>query len=594
LGICPPNDFLSATLGLPMPTALNPPPSTPDTAAMNRRLADYLKAYGAPLPSQEALDLFLEIARFVKGMHEQCAFYGQELRLDNIILSADQPPRVLDCGIPQSRLAAKSPTPEEVTKGIRQDIHQLGVLLYQMVTGQPVPEHRPAYNFRTDFDETTDLLPVPDPRTVNPSVSVDVARLVAKATARDVQSRAKSVGELLALLEPVSDTASAEVAGLSQLGKAVPADSPATDGATLEEKVTPPARREAKVTLAKRSLPVISEPTGFVKPEIGVGQRARAAVAPAPPKNLVEGLAQAFADLSGTGERPTGKGFQFFLVGASCLLLLVVSLITYRIIEKFFFGPGAGVGSRPALETLQSKEAAPSRPSFTPTPAPEDARALLPPLVAVKGGTFEMGSLDGQPDEQPVHRVTLSDFEIGKYEVTNAQYKAFCDATGRPYPEEPNFAKLRNYFLEYPYHPVVRVSWDDANAYCVWLSERTGDLYRLPTEAEWEYVARNSPIGWDSYHSGGAPHEVGTSPPNELGIYDLMGNVWEWCADWYGPYSAESQTNPKGAPRGTHKVLRGCSWYFSTVPCRPTSRFRFDPTLNYWFNGGFRVVRAKH
>lgn len=576
-----------------MPTALDPPPSpsTLDTRPMNQKLGDYLTARGVPLPAQEALELFIGMAHIVKGMHEQFAFYGRELQLDNIILSSDRPPRVLDCGIPQSRLAAKSPTPEEVAKGIRQDIYQLGVLLYQMATGQPVPERRSTYNFRTDFDETADLAPVPDPRTVNPSVSVEIARLVAKATARDAQGRAKSVGELLTLLEPALDAAPNGTAPALPTTPLTSTDRLAGEGDVV--KASPPARREAKVTLAKRSLPVVSERTGFVINEADIKRRTPPAV-PAPPSSLVEGLAQAFADLSGTGERPTGKGFKFFLAGMSALLLLVVSLITYRIVEKFSLGGGAGAATRPTVEALRSKGNTPERPPLMPTSAPEDARALLPPLVAIKGGTFEMGSYDGQPDEQPVRRVTLSDFEIGKYEVTNAQYKAFCDATRRPYPEEPNFARLRNYFLDYPQHPVVRVSWDDANAYCVWLSERTGDLYRLPTEAEWEYVARNSPIGWDSYNSGGAPHEVGTSPPNELGIYDLMGNVWEWCADWYGPYPSEPQTNPKGVPRGTHKVLRGCSWYFSTVPCRTTSRFRFDPTLNYWFNGGFRVVRAKH
>jgi formylglycine-generating enzyme required for sulfatase activity len=227
--------------------------------------------------------------------------------------------------------------------------------------------------------------------------------------------------------------------------------------------------------------------------------------------------------------------------------------------------------------------------------APADVSAELPPLVAIQGGVFAMGSDAGLPDETPVHQVTVSDFEIGKYEVTNAQYKAFCDATKRPYPKEPTFldTSIREYVRTLPNHPVVHVSWDDANAYCIWLSERTGNLYRLPTEAEWEYVARESPIGWDSYNSGGAPHEVGTSPPNALGLYDLRGNVWEWCGDWYAPYESGSQINPKGVPRGTHKVLRGCSWYFSTVPCRPTSRFRFEPDLDYWFNGGFRVVRAK-
>lgn len=551
---------------------------------MNRNLGDYLKAYGAPLPNQEALELFLGIARIVDGMHEQCAFYGRELRLENVILSADQPPRVLDCGVPQSRLAAKSPTPEEVAQGVRRDIHQLGAMLYHLVTGQPAPEVRSTYNFRTDFDEAAELPPVPDPRTVRPSVSAEITRLVATATARDEQSRAKRVSDLLALLEPPSEPTATP--------GPVSAPSPVA-AAPASAAETAPARRETRATAARRSLPVVSERTGFVVNEAAV-KRTPDAAAPTAPASFVDGLAQAFADLSGTGEKPTGKGFKFFLAGMSGLLLLVVGLAAYRLTAKFLLGGGQSAATRPNIEALRQDAPTANRPKLTPNAPPEDVAALLPPLTAVKGGTFEMGSRDGQPDEQPVRRVTLSDFEIGKYEVTNAQYKAFCDATRRPYPEEPNFARLRNYFLDYPNHPVVRVSWDDANAYCIWLSERTGDLYRLPTEAEWEYVARNSPIGWDSYNSGGAPHEVGTSPPNELGIYDLMGNVWEWCADWYGPYPSEPQTNPKGAPRGTHKVLRGCSWYFSTVPCRPTSRFRFDPTLNYWFNGGFRVVRAKH
>ncbi|OYT72161.1 MAG: hypothetical protein CFK52_05770 [Chloracidobacterium sp. CP2_5A] len=570
-----------------MPTALNPPPATLDTPAMNKNLGDYLKDYGAPLPTQEALDLFLGIARIVNGMHEQFAFYGSELRVENIILSADQPPRVLDCGIPQSRLAAKSATPSEVAQGIRQDIHQLGVILYRLSTGQSPPERRSTYNFRADFDEASDLPPVPDPRAAHPSVSPAIARLVAKATARDEQTQARRISELLLLLDAKTELAAESRAE----SRREAADQPDVSASEPPDG-SAPARREAKVTLAKRSLPVVSERTGFVINEAAVKRDAPSSPQSSP-TSLVDGIAQAFADLSGTGERPTGKGFKFFLVGVSCLLLLAVGSAAYRLVVKFRLGGDQGAATRPNIETLRRDAAASNRPKLAPTAAPEDIAAPLPPLVAIKGGTFEMGSLDGQPDEQPVRRVTVSDFEIGKYEVTNAQYKAFCDATRRPYPEEPNFARLRNYFLDYPNHPVVRVSWDDANAYCVWLSERSGDLYRLPTEAEWEYVARDSPIGWDSYNSGGAPHEVGTSVPNELGIYDLMGNVWEWCADWYGPYPPNPQVNPKGAPRGTHKVLRGCSWYFSTVPCRPTSRFRFDPTLNYWFNGGFRVVRAK-
>jgi formylglycine-generating enzyme len=552
---------------------------------MATTLGDYLKQYGAPLPSPEALRLFCAIAKIVGDMHDQFAVYG-ELKIENIILNGNEPPTVLDCGVPQSRLTARQLTPEQIAVEARDDIYQLGVILYRLATGQEPPKRRPTFNFSVDADLASDRLPVPDPRTVNPKVSESIALLVARATATDATKRAGKVAELLSLLDDVPDDA--------QLSRPT---IDITPGAPRSDAVTPAAatpREDAKISLKKRALPVVSERTGFLVNEREVNQLPTPSQVADAPKSLVDGIAQAFADISGTGEKPTGVGFKAFLGFAAFAILAVISLAAYRVAEKLTMADPTAISS----QSVGSDAPTPTRPGrekLAPVTAPADVSAELPPLVAIQGGVFAMGSDAGLPDETPVHQVTVSDFEIGKYEVTNAQYKAFCDATKRPYPKEPTFldTSIREYVRTLPNHPVVHVSWDDANAYCIWLSERTGNLYRLPTEAEWEYVARESPIGWDSYNSGGAPHEVGTSPPNALGLYDLRGNVWEWCGDWYAPYESGSQINPKGVPRGTHKVLRGCSWYFSTVPCRPTSRFRFEPDLDYWFNGGFRVVRAK-
>jgi formylglycine-generating enzyme required for sulfatase activity len=218
-----------------------------------------------------------------------------------------------------------------------------------------------------------------------------------------------------------------------------------------------------------------------------------------------------------------------------------------------------------------------------------------PTMIAIAGGTFTMGS--NSSDEKPTHTVTISGFSMGKYEVSVAEYKAFCTAAGRTMPDAPSWGWNDK-------HPMVKVSFDDANAYCNWLSETTGQNYRLPTEAEWEYAARGGnkssgytysggndleEVGWSSDNAGGQTQAVGRKLPNELGLYDMSGNVWEWCKDWYGDYSATAQTNPRGPSSGSYRVLRGGSWGRAAAFCRVAHRINSSPGFRD-LSDGFRVV----
>jgi formylglycine-generating enzyme required for sulfatase activity len=218
-------------------------------------------------------------------------------------------------------------------------------------------------------------------------------------------------------------------------------------------------------------------------------------------------------------------------------------------------------------------------------------KSLDPEMVFVKGGTFQMGSNSGDSDEAPVHSVTLNDYLIGKYEVTQAQWKSVMGS------DPSNFKGCEDC-------PVVMVSWNDVQDFISRLNEQTGKRYRLPTEAEWEFAARggsqsrgytysgSNDLGsaaWCGMNSGRKAHEVGTRQPNELGIYDMTGNVWEWCSDWFGVYNSFSVTNPKGAASGEYRVNRGGSWYYGAYFCRTSFRNRDNPGqgLN---NLGFRLV----
>ncbi len=272
----------------------------------------------------------------------------------------------------------------------------------------------------------------------------------------------------------------------------------------------------------------------------------------------------------------------------------------------------------------------------------------VPEMVFVNGGAFRMGSDDGQDDEKPIHTVTVSDFWMGKYEVTIAEFEQFvletgyqtdADKGGGSYLWTGNKWKLTaeiNWRCDTQGNPrkvselnqpVIHVSWNDAVAYCGWLSRETGQTYRLPTEAEWEYAARSGgknytyswgnfrPEGkrggniadesvkkalgwsgtWKGYDDGFAYiAPVGSYEPNDLGLYDMIGNVWEWCEDWYDAkyYKKSPQSDPHGPLSGSSRVLRGGSWGNLPVVVRCADRYNDEPGSRY-DDSGFRFVRTE-
>lgn len=231
---------------------------------------------------------------------------------------------------------------------------------------------------------------------------------------------------------------------------------------------------------------------------------------------------------------------------------------------------------------------------------------LVPEVIPLSGGSFQMGSDTGGEDEKPEHTVYVDGFDMGRLLVTNAQFKAFCDATNRTYPEDTS--EWGNYFKDYPDHPVVMVSWEEAAAYCEWLSKVTGLKYRLPTEAEWEYAARggltgkkypwgdDDPKGRACYLEGQIPFgvptmRVGSYPPNGFGLFDMAGNVWQWCWDWYDVsyYRSGNNRNPQGAPSGDTKVARGGAWLYGPDSLRCSIRLKLSPQMQHE-TVGFRVA----
>lgn len=236
------------------------------------------------------------------------------------------------------------------------------------------------------------------------------------------------------------------------------------------------------------------------------------------------------------------------------------------------------------------------------------AASWFPDMVLVEGGRFLMGSNDGQPDEQPVHPVELDGFLISRHEISQARWQRVMNSNPSEFKEENR--------------PVETVSWFDAVKYCNRLSllakrQPAYDIkgqqvalfpgangYRLPTEAQWEFAARGgnksrgytwagSPnpakVAWYEGNSAGSTHAVGLREPNELGIFDMSGNVWEWVEDWYAPYQPAPVRNPQGPRNGEYRVYRGGSWFYLASMTTVSYRRWAYPGL-VQSNIGFRVV----
>ncbi len=266
-------------------------------------------------------------------------------------------------------------------------------------------------------------------------------------------------------------------------------------------------------------------------------------------------------------------------------------------------------------------------------------------FVSIPEGTFQMGSNDGEKNERPIHTVTVSAFEMSMTEITVGQFRRFVQATryytdiekkgggitmvyspiaqyeyrysSIPWKKVEDASWRNSYLGQADDHPVVSISWNDAMAYCRWLSEQTGEEYDLPTEAEWEYACRAGStknfctgdsvsdlelVGWYYGNNNGndrpegqmgQTHPVGQKDANAFGLYDMHGSVMEWCKDWFGRYSSNSEIDPQGPEKGSKRVLRGGMCYNNAYNCRSARRYESKPILGRKEHGlyGFRIVR---
>jgi formylglycine-generating enzyme required for sulfatase activity len=258
------------------------------------------------------------------------------------------------------------------------------------------------------------------------------------------------------------------------------------------------------------------------------------------------------------------------------------------------------------------------------------AQPPVPDLARIPAGDFLMGAADAEDDERPVHRVAVSEFFIGRFPVTHDDYARFVRATGYPAPairglpliaQDGRDTVFRENATRYVWHdqepppghgshPVVLVRYDDAQAYCTWLTEVIRRPVRLPTEAEWEKSVRGGTEGlrypWGNdidpsrgnyLANGSAKRErgtrpAGTYPPNAYGLYDMCGNVWEWVSDWYAPdwYGLSEDRDPRGPRVGNMRILRGGSWVNEDAAMLRCAYRHKVPPDTYAYSIGFRIA----
>lgn len=220
----------------------------------------------------------------------------------------------------------------------------------------------------------------------------------------------------------------------------------------------------------------------------------------------------------------------------------------------------------------------------------------FPQMVDVAGGSFWMGETSADVTSRR-HEVVLSAFRIAQTETTVAQWRVYCEAVNIAMPSPPEWGWQED-------HPIVNVSWNDVSKYVDWLSKRSGKIYRLPTEAEWEFAAKGGvrenitlysgsdeikEVAWFAGNAESQTHPVRSKKPNALGLYEMSGNAAEFCQDRFGSYTRRKVMNPKGNQTSFFRIVRGGSWYNTSALCTPTHREKVAATPRFDYIG-FRVA----
>ena len=510
-----------------------------------------------PMPEAEARDAILQVLDALKAIHAN-GLYHLDIKPGNIMRDADGHCTLIDFGASKQLTADERSTYSSSTMaytpgyaaieqiaqqtkniGPWTDLYALGATFYCLLTGNRPPEVE-----ADDMAPDGRQFPYPD------EVSVQSRRAIAAMMNPSRRLRPQNADEVIALLE--------DDATMVLPGKVKPQESVEEETQVLGARPDAPAGDDT-IRLPAQNLP----------PSLGNVENS---------------------PIYDEEEEHSSKTFIYVLLFAG-LAGLFVWYYNSRPQEKE--APAAAVTESPASVELAApaeEEIKEEEPKFDPV-----IQNLIDNMVDVSGGTFTMGATseqgeDALDDEYPTHRVTLSSFSIGRYEVTQEEWKAVMGSN----PSEFKGAK----------RPVENVSWDDCQKFIRKLNEMTGKNFRLPTEAEWEFAARGGnhsrgykyaggnsigSVAWYDENSGEQTHNVGTKSPNELGLYDMAGNVWEWCRDWYGDYSLSSQSNPKGPSSDSFRVIRGGSWTGVDGSCRVTYRDCLTPDFS-GYSLGFRLA----
>jgi formylglycine-generating enzyme required for sulfatase activity len=283
---------------------------------------------------------------------------------------------------------------------------------------------------------------------------------------------------------------------------------------------------------------------------------------------------------SDSPESHSSAGKRVMFIAGAVLVVIIVGGIIWLIRDKTRSAPPSDAPSKQTNQTA-------NRPQLINQLFTENVNGTKIQMVPVPGGTFLMGSplseAGRDQDEGPQNEVTVQSFSIGKYEVTQEQYKAVMGT---------NPSSFKGDDL-----PVDSVSWNDALDFCRKLSQMTGREYRLPTEAEWEYACRAKTTGtfpgnvdavtWYDANSGSRTHPVGQKEPNAFGLYDMNGNVWEWCQSKYKPYPYRAEDGREDLQPTDVRVMRGGSWRSPQNGCRSAYRRRVPPDDR---TIGFRII----